>query len=131
MTACSQHSKWRLFRHGIAVGQWSTWSMSEPHLSRYVIAKVKFERLHYAYGYGYSRHIDNATASLKLAYVYYVYNHQRHLLTTTSLQIGIFPQLLCYSVYSKGAVLHSFVCCMAYACYTFQSQRNVKPASLV
>ena len=45
--------------------------------------------------------------------VYYVYDydHQRHLLTTTSLQIGIVPQLLCYSVYSKGAVLH-FLCCM-------------------
>ena len=68
--------------------------MSEAHLSRYVIAKVKFERLHYAYGYGYGRHIGNATASLKSAYVYYVYDHQRHLLTTTSLQIGIFPQLL-------------------------------------
>ena len=52
----------------------------------------------------------NATASLKSAYVYYVYDHQRHLLTTTSLQIGIVPQLLCYSVYSKCAVLH-FVCC--------------------
>ena len=50
-------------------------------------------------------------ASLKSAYVYYAYDHQRHLLTTTSLQIGIVPQLLCYSVYSKGAVLH-FVCCM-------------------
>ena len=85
------------------------WSMSEAHLSRYVIAKVKFERLHYANGYGYGRHIGNATASLKSAYVYYVYDHQRHLLTTTSLQIGIFPQLLCYSMYSKGAVLH-FLC---------------------
>ena len=43
------------------------WSMSEAHLSRYVIAMVKFERLYYAYGYGYGygRHIGNATASLK------------------------------------------------------------------
>ena len=64
--------------------------MSEVHLLRYVITKVKFERLHYVYGYGYGRHIDNATASLKSAYVYYVYDHQRHLLNTTSLQIGIF-----------------------------------------
>ena len=78
------------------------WSMSEAHLSRYVIAMVKFERLHYAWlrlrlrGYSYAaRHIGNATASLKSAYVYYVYDHQRHLLTTTSLQIGIVPQLLC------------------------------------
>ena len=60
---------------------------------------------------GYGRHIGNATASLKPAYVYYVYDHQRHLLTTTSLQIGIVHQLLCYSVYSNGAVLH-FLCCM-------------------
>ena len=30
------------------------WSISEAHLSRYVIATVKFERLHYAYGYGYT-----------------------------------------------------------------------------
>ena len=64
-----------LFRHGIAVGldlssalvwptdelfninsniniimegQWTEWSKSEAHLSRYVIAKVKFERLHTA-----------------------------------------------------------------------------------
>ena len=64
-----------LFRHGIAVGLdlssalvWPTdelfninsniningrtvdgkWSKSEAHLSRYVIVKVKFERLHYA-----------------------------------------------------------------------------------
>ena len=29
----------------------------------------------------------------------------------TYLQIGIVPQLLCYSVFSKGAVLH-FLCCM-------------------
>ena len=39
--------------------------MSEAHLSRYVIAKVKFERLHYGYDYG--RHIGNATASLKIS----------------------------------------------------------------
>ena len=54
--------------------------MSEAHLSRYVIAKVKFERLHhaYAYGYGYGRHIGNATASLKSAYVYYVYQDGDH-----------------------------------------------------
>ena len=48
------------------------------------------------------------TASLKSGYVY---DHQRHLRTTTSLQIGIVHQLLCYSVYSKCAVLH-FVCYM-------------------
>ena len=81
------------------------WSKSEAHLSRYVIAKVKFERLHYVR----LRLRGNASASLKSAY--YVYDHQRHLLTTTSLQIGIVPQLLCYSVYSKGAVLN-FLCCM-------------------
>ena len=57
---------------------------------------------------GYGRHIGNATASMKSAYIYYVYDHQRHLLTTTSLQIGIVPQ---HSVYSKGAVLHC-LCCM-------------------
>ena len=86
------------------------WSKSEAHLSRYVIAKVKFERLHYGYLHGgCCGYRGNATASLKSAY--YVYDHQRHLLTTTSLQIGIVPQLLCYSVYSKGAVLH-FLCCM-------------------
>ena len=51
--------------------------MSEAHLSRYVIAKVKFERLHYAYGNCYGRHIGNATASFKSAYVYYIYDHQR------------------------------------------------------
>ena len=83
------------------------WSKSEAHLSQYVIATVKFERL--LYGYTVARLRGNATTSLKSAY--YVYDHQRHLLTTTSLQIRIVPQLLCYSVYSKGAVLHS-LCCM-------------------
>ena len=81
------------------------WSKSEAHLSRYVIAKVKFEAIALRL---WQRLRGNATASLKSAYVY---DHQRHLLTTTSLQIGIVPQLLCYSVYSKGAVLH-FLCCM-------------------
>ena len=88
----------------ILEGQWKESGLCQKHTYRDM-----FMRLHYGYGYG--RHIGNATASLKSAYVYYVYDHQRHLLTTTSLQIGIFPQLLCYSVYSKGAVLH-FVCCM-------------------
>ena len=67
----------------------------------------------------------NATASLKSAYVYYVYDHQRHLLTTTSLQIGIFPQLLCYSVYSKGAVLH-FVYCMRVICSSHKRNVSIK-----
>ena len=68
------------------------------------------------------RHIGSATASLKAAYVYYVYDHQRHLLTTTRLQIGIFLQLLCYSVYTEGAVLH-FVCCMR----VIRSSHNATP----
>ena len=136
-----------LFRHGIAVGldlssalvwptdelfninsnsniimegEWTESGKSEAHLSRYVIAKVKFERLHY--GYTVARLRGNATASLKSAY--YVYDHQRNLLTTTRHQPS--------NSHSSSAVMlqrvlqrRSIALSMLYACYTFQSQRNV------
>ena len=96
--------------------------MSEAHLSRYVIAKVKFERLHYAYGYGYGRHIGNATASLKIS------------LRLLCLRSPTAPTNYYQSSnwYISSAVMlqrvlqrRSIALCMLYACYTFQSQRNV------
>ena len=68
----------------------------------------------------------NATASPKSAYLY---DHQRHLLTTTSLQIGIVPQLLCYSMYSKCAVLH-FVCYMRVIVYVPVTTKRSNQATL-
>ena len=124
----SQHSKWRMLRFqfssrcglltnysipiAISISHWkdSGWKVvyvgSTPISICDCDGKVRAIALRLRL-----RLHGNATASLKSAYVYYVYDHQRHLLTTTSLQIGIVPQLLCYSVYSKGAVLH-FLCCM-------------------
>ena len=107
------------------------WSKSEAHLSRCVIAKVKFERLNYDYGYGYAVTPGIAEISLGLLYVY---DHQRHLLTTTSLQIGIVYQLLCYSMYCT-----CYAVCVLYVPVTTQrsnqatlkARPGLKPASLV
>ena len=88
----------------------------------YVIAKVKFDRLHYAYGYDQPIGISNATASLKIS------------LRLLRLRSPTAPTNYYQSSnwYISSAVMlqhvlqrRSIALCMLYACYTFQSQRNV------